>query len=49
MAEESKYSAVFRLSLVMSIFPLPTLHVWTAERDVLPPAEAGFAEGEHID
>jgi heavy metal efflux system protein len=36
--------------LVMSIFLLPTLYVWIAgERDVLPPAEPGFAEGEHID
>ena len=36
--------------LVMSIFLLPTLYVWIAgERDVLPPAEPAFAEGEHID
>jgi len=36
--------------LVMSIFLLPTLYVWVAgERDVLPPAEPGFAEGEHVD
>jgi cobalt-zinc-cadmium resistance protein CzcA len=29
---------------------LPTLYVWLAgERDVLPPAEPGFAEGEHVD
>jgi len=36
--------------LVMSIFLLPTLYVWMAgERDVLPPAEPGFAEGEHVD
>jgi heavy metal efflux system protein len=36
--------------LVMSIFLLPTLYVWIAgERDVLPPAEPGFAEGEHVD
>jgi hypothetical protein len=34
----------------MSIFLLPTLYVWIAdERDVLPPVEPGFAEGEHID
>ena len=37
-------------ALVMSIFLLPTLYVWVAgERDVLPPGEPGFAEGEHID
>jgi len=36
--------------LVMSIFLLPTLYVWLAgERDVLPHAEPGFAEGEHVD
>ncbi len=36
--------------LVMSIFLLPTLYVWIAgERDVLPPAEPAFAEGEHVD
>jgi heavy metal efflux system protein len=36
--------------LVMSIFLLPTLYVWMAgERDVLPPPEPGFAEGEHVD
>jgi heavy metal efflux system protein len=36
--------------LVMSIFLLPTLYVWVAgERDVLPPAEPGFSEGEHVD
>jgi cobalt-zinc-cadmium resistance protein CzcA len=36
--------------LVMSIFLLPTLYVWIAgDRDVLPPAEPGFAEGEHED
>jgi len=36
--------------LVMSIFLLPTLYVWVAgERDVLPVAEPGFAEGEHVD
>jgi cobalt-zinc-cadmium resistance protein CzcA len=37
-------------ALVMSIFLLPTLYVWVAgERDVLPQAEPGFAEGEHVD
>src|SRR6202789_1811330 len=37
-------------ALIMSIFLLPTLYVWIAnERDILPPAEPGFAEGEHID
>ena len=37
-------------ALVMSIFLLPTLYVWIAgETDVLPPAEPGFAEGEHVD
>jgi cobalt-zinc-cadmium resistance protein CzcA len=37
-------------ALVLSIFLLPTLYVWVAgERDVLPPAEPGFAEGEHVD
>jgi len=37
-------------ALIMSIFLLPTLYVWIAgERDVLPPAEPGFAEGEHVD
>ncbi len=37
-------------ALVMSIFLLPTIYVWVAgERDVLPKAEAGFAEGEHVD
>jgi heavy metal efflux system protein len=37
-------------ALVMSIFLLPTLYVWVAgERDVLPPAEPGFTEGEHVD
>jgi cobalt-zinc-cadmium resistance protein CzcA len=37
-------------ALVMSIFLLPTLYVWIAsDRDVLPPAEPGFAEGEHVD
>ncbi len=36
--------------LVLSIFLLPTLYVWIAgERDVLPPAEPGFSEGEHVD
>lgn len=37
-------------ALILSIFLLPTLYVWIAsERDILPPAEPGFAEGEHID
>src|ERR1700728_1075623 len=37
-------------ALVMSIFLLPTLYVWIAgDHDVLPAAEPGFAEGEHID
>ena len=37
-------------ALVMSVFLLPTLYVWIAgDRDVLPPAEPGFAEGEHVD
>jgi heavy metal efflux system protein len=37
-------------ALIMSIFLLPTLYVWIAgERDVLPAAEPGFAEGEHVD
>src|SRR5271157_4683823 len=37
-------------ALIMSIFLLPTLYVWLAgERDVLPPGEPGFAEGEHVD
>ena len=37
-------------ALIMSIFLLPTLYVWIAnERDILPPAEPGFAEGEHVD
>jgi heavy metal efflux system protein len=37
-------------ALVMSIFLLPTLYVWVAsDRDVLPAAELGFAEGEHVD
>jgi len=36
--------------LVMSIFLLPTLYVWVAgDRDALPAAEPGFAEGEHVD
>jgi cobalt-zinc-cadmium resistance protein CzcA len=36
--------------LVMSIFLLPTLYVWTAgERDVLPSRDGEFEEGEHID
>jgi cobalt-zinc-cadmium resistance protein CzcA len=37
-------------ALVMSIFLLPTLYVWIAgDHDVLPAAEHGFAEGEHVD
>jgi len=37
-------------ALVLSIFLLPTLYVWIAgERDILPPAEPGFSEGEHVD
>ena len=37
-------------ALVMSIFLLPTLYVWIAgDRDILPHAEEGFAEGEHVD
>jgi heavy metal efflux system protein len=37
-------------ALIISIFLLPTLYVWIAgERDVLPAAEHGFAEGEHVD
>jgi len=37
-------------ALVMSIFLLPTLYVWIAgELDILPPAEPGFSEGEHVD
>ena len=37
-------------ALIMSIFLLPTLYVWIAgERDVLPAAEHGFTEGEHVD
>jgi heavy metal efflux system protein len=37
-------------ALVMSIFLLPTLYVWIAgDHDVLPAAEEGFAEGEHVD
>ncbi len=37
-------------ALVMSIFLLPTLYVWIAgERDVLPPADGMFEEGEHVD
>jgi cobalt-zinc-cadmium resistance protein CzcA len=37
-------------ALVISVFLLPTLYVWIAgERDVLPAAEPGFAEGEHVD
>ncbi|MGA7769089.1 MAG: CusA/CzcA family heavy metal efflux RND transporter [Candidatus Sulfotelmatobacter sp.] len=37
-------------ALIMSIFLLPTLYVWIArDTDVLPAAEPGFAEGEHVD
>jgi heavy metal efflux system protein len=37
-------------ALIMSIFLLPTLYVWIAgERDILPPGEPTFAEGEHVD
>jgi cobalt-zinc-cadmium resistance protein CzcA len=37
-------------ALVIGVFLLPTLYVWIAgERDVLPPAERGFSEGEHED
>jgi len=37
-------------ALAMSIFLLPTLYVWVAsDHDVLPSAEPGFAEGEHVD
>ncbi len=37
-------------ALIMSVFLLPTLYVWIAgDRDVLPPAEPSFAEGEHVD
>jgi cobalt-zinc-cadmium resistance protein CzcA len=37
-------------ALIMSIFLLPTLYVWIAgDHDVLPAAERGFAEGEHVD
>ncbi len=37
-------------ALLMSIFLLPTLYVWIAgERDVLPPADGMFEEGEHVD
>jgi heavy metal efflux system protein len=37
-------------ALALSIFLLPTLYVWIAtERDVLPAAEPGFSEGEHVD
>ncbi len=36
--------------LVMSIFLLPTLYVWTAgDQDVLPASEEGFDVGEHVD
>ncbi|MGD1079883.1 MAG: CusA/CzcA family heavy metal efflux RND transporter [Candidatus Sulfotelmatobacter sp.] len=37
-------------ALIMSIFLLPTLYVWIARgTDVLPAAEPGFSEGEHVD
>jgi cobalt-zinc-cadmium resistance protein CzcA len=37
-------------ALIMSVFLLPTLYVWMAgDRDVLPPAEHSFGEGEHVD
>jgi len=37
-------------ALVMSVFLLPTLYVWIAsDHDILPHAESGFAEGEHVD
>ena len=37
-------------ALVMSVFLLPTLYVWIArDTDMLPAAEPGFAEGEHVD
>jgi cobalt-zinc-cadmium resistance protein CzcA len=37
-------------ALVMSIFLLPTLYVWIArDTDVLPAADHGFSEGEHVD
>ncbi|HME35298.1 MAG TPA: CusA/CzcA family heavy metal efflux RND transporter [Candidatus Sulfotelmatobacter sp.] len=37
-------------ALVMSVFLLPTLYVWIAsDRDILPHAEPGFSEGEHVD
>ena len=37
-------------ALVMSVFLLPTLYVWIArDTDVLPAAELGFSEGEHVD
>jgi heavy metal efflux system protein len=36
--------------LLMSVFLLPTLYVWIAgEHDVLPAAEHGFTEEEHVD
>jgi heavy metal efflux system protein len=36
-------------ALVMSIFLLPTLYVWIArDTDILPSAEPGFSEGEHV-
>ncbi len=37
-------------ALVMSVFLLPTLYVWIAsDHDILPHAEIGFSEGEHVD
>ncbi|HEV3511772.1 MAG TPA: CusA/CzcA family heavy metal efflux RND transporter [Candidatus Sulfotelmatobacter sp.] len=37
-------------ALIMSIFLLPTLYVWIAgDHDILPAAEPGFSEGEHVD
>ncbi|MGP0018897.1 MAG: efflux RND transporter permease subunit [Candidatus Sulfotelmatobacter sp.] len=37
-------------ALVISVFLLPTLYVWIAsDRDILPHAEPGFSEGEHVD
>ncbi len=37
-------------ALIMSIFLLPTLYVWIArDTDILPAAEPGFSEGEHVD
>jgi cobalt-zinc-cadmium resistance protein CzcA len=37
-------------ALCMSVFLLPTLYVWIAgDHDILPHAEPGFSEGEHVD